>query len=130
MCTLTGRTCELIEACGTGHEVVLLQVEGYRSRLQGHPVWQSQDHQQCWCDCLRNAIISMECFNDCLMKVVVADEQRMYHFVSAHAQQSGCSERAKEEFGPCLMKRQQSYHQKTLSLSQNLNGHVGTANDG
>ncbi|VDO38104.1 unnamed protein product, partial [Heligmosomoides polygyrus] len=36
------------------------------------------------------------------MKVVVAAEQRMYHFFSAYAPQAGCSERAKDEFWTLL----------------------------
>ncbi|VDP08554.1 unnamed protein product [Heligmosomoides polygyrus] len=47
---------------------------------------------------LRDAVVSVERSNDRLMKVVVAAEQRICHFFSAYAPQSGCSERAKDKF--------------------------------
>ncbi|VDP43964.1 unnamed protein product [Heligmosomoides polygyrus] len=73
--------------CGTGDDVVLLITSGVGVIVS---------------DRFRDAIISVECFNDRLMKVVVAAEQRMYYFFSAYAPQAGCSERAKDEFWTVL----------------------------
>ncbi|VDP43611.1 unnamed protein product [Heligmosomoides polygyrus] len=50
----------------------------------------------------RDAIVSVERFNDGLMKIVVAAERRRYHIFSAYAPQTGCSERAKDEFWSIL----------------------------
>ncbi|VDO63392.1 unnamed protein product [Heligmosomoides polygyrus] len=79
----------------------------------------------------RDAIASVERFSDRLMKVVVAAEQRMYHFFSAYAPQTGCSERAKDEFWTLLdEKTAEVPPEDAVVVAGDLNGHVGTAKDG
>ncbi|VDO75278.1 unnamed protein product [Heligmosomoides polygyrus] len=46
----------------------------------------------------RDSIVSVERFDDRLMKIVVAAKERLYHFFSAYAPQSGCSDQAMDEF--------------------------------
>ncbi|VDO90911.1 unnamed protein product [Heligmosomoides polygyrus] len=45
----------------------------------------------------RVSIVSVERFDDRLMKIVVAAKERLYHFFSAYAPQTDCSDQAKEE---------------------------------
>ncbi|VDO62277.1 unnamed protein product [Heligmosomoides polygyrus] len=66
----------------------------------------------------RDAIASVERFSDRLMKVVVAAEQRMYHFFSAYAPQTGCSERAKDEFWTLLDEKTAEVPPEERSLLQ------------
>ncbi|VDP53773.1 unnamed protein product [Heligmosomoides polygyrus] len=44
-------------------------------------------------------------------------KDRLYHFFSAYAPQTGCSDQAKDEFWSQLMRRQQKYRRKMSSLS-------------
>ncbi|VDP22619.1 unnamed protein product [Heligmosomoides polygyrus] len=44
----------------------------------------------------RDPIVSVERFDDRLMKIVVAAKERLYHFFSAYAPQTGCSDQAKD----------------------------------
>ncbi|VDO19158.1 unnamed protein product [Heligmosomoides polygyrus] len=74
----------------------------------------------------RDAIASVERFNDRLMKVVIAAERRRYHLFSAYAPQSGCSERAKDEFWSLLDEKTA----EVVIVAGDLNGHVGAAKDG
>ncbi|VDP04545.1 unnamed protein product [Heligmosomoides polygyrus] len=79
----------------------------------------------------RDAITSMERFNDRLMKVVIAAERRLYHLFSAYAPQTGCSERAKNEFwSPHDEKTAEVPSQNVILVSDELNEHVGPAKDG
>ncbi|VDO63056.1 unnamed protein product [Heligmosomoides polygyrus] len=102
--------------CGTGDEVVLLTTSGVGVIVSER---------------FRDAIISMERFNDRLMKVVVAAEQRMYHFYSAYAPQAGCSERAKDELCTLLDgKTAEVPSEDAVVIAGDINGHVGTAKYG
>ncbi|VDO93254.1 unnamed protein product [Heligmosomoides polygyrus] len=65
------------------------------------------------------------------MKVVVAAERRRYHLFSAYAPQTGCSERAKDEFWSLLNeKTAEAPSQDVTIVAVDLNGHVGAAKDG
>ncbi|VDP06819.1 unnamed protein product [Heligmosomoides polygyrus] len=46
----------------------------------------------------RDSIVGVERFDDRLIKIVVAAKERLHHFFSAHASQTGCSDQAKDEF--------------------------------
>ncbi|VDO60982.1 unnamed protein product [Heligmosomoides polygyrus] len=50
----------------------------------------------------RDAIASVERFDNRLMKIVVAVEERRCHFFSANAPQTGCAEQTKDEFWSLL----------------------------
>ncbi|VDP18448.1 unnamed protein product [Heligmosomoides polygyrus] len=50
----------------------------------------------------RDAIASVERFDDRLVKIVAVVEQRRGHFFSAYVPQSGCSEQTKDEFWSLL----------------------------
>ncbi|VDO84698.1 unnamed protein product [Heligmosomoides polygyrus] len=50
----------------------------------------------------QDAIASVERFDDRLIKIVVAEEQRRCHFISAYALQTSCSKQTKDEFWPLL----------------------------
>ncbi|VDP47779.1 unnamed protein product [Heligmosomoides polygyrus] len=50
----------------------------------------------------RDSIVSVDRFDDRLMKIVVAAKERIYHFFSAYAPQTACSDQAKEEFWSLL----------------------------
>ncbi|VDO52221.1 unnamed protein product [Haemonchus placei] len=61
----------------------------------------------------RDSIISLERFDDRLMKIVPAIERQKYHLFSAYAQQTGCSEQTKDTFWNLLdEKRQLKYRYK------------------
>ncbi|VDO81668.1 unnamed protein product [Heligmosomoides polygyrus] len=79
----------------------------------------------------RDAIASVERFNDRLMKVVIAAEWRRYHLFSAYAPQTGCSERAKNHFWSLLDKKTAEVpSQDVIIVAGDLNGHVGAGKDG
>lgn len=61
--------------------------------------------------------VSVERFDEWLMKIVVAME-RFYYFSSAYALQSSRSDRAKHEFWSCLLSRQQKYRRRMPLLLQ------------
>ncbi|VDP06323.1 unnamed protein product [Heligmosomoides polygyrus] len=89
--------------CGAGDEVVLLQVKGHRTRpfyveVLGPPMVSDMIVSERF----RDAIASVERFDDSLMKIVVAVEERRCHFFSAYAPHSGCSEQSKDEFWSLL----------------------------
>ncbi|VDO66563.1 unnamed protein product [Heligmosomoides polygyrus] len=66
-----------------------------------------------------------------LMKVVIAAEGRRYHLFSAYAPQTGCSERAKDEFWSLLDEKTAEVPlQDVIIVAGDLNGHVGAAKDG
>ncbi|VDP45943.1 unnamed protein product [Heligmosomoides polygyrus] len=50
----------------------------------------------------RDSIVSVEPFYDRLMKIVAAAKERLFHFFSAYAPQTGCSDQAKDEFWSLL----------------------------
>ncbi|VDP19253.1 unnamed protein product [Heligmosomoides polygyrus] len=54
------------------------------------------------CERFRDAIASVERFDDRLMKIIVDVEERRCHFFSAYAPQTGCSEQTKDEFWSLL----------------------------
>ncbi|VDO19908.1 unnamed protein product [Heligmosomoides polygyrus] len=79
----------------------------------------------------RDAIASVERFDDRLMKIVVAVEERRCHFFSAYAPQTGCSEQTKDEFWSLLdEKTAEVPSQDMIVVAGDLNGHVGATKDG
>ncbi|VDO19912.1 unnamed protein product [Heligmosomoides polygyrus] len=66
-----------------------------------------------------------------MMKIVVAAKERLYHFFSAYAPQSGCSDQAKEEFWSLLDEKTAEVPPgDVIIVAGELNGHVGAAKDG
>uniref|UniRef100_A0A183G436 Integrase catalytic domain-containing protein n=1 Tax=Heligmosomoides polygyrus TaxID=6339 RepID=A0A183G436_HELPZ len=53
----------------------------------------------------RDSIVRVEPFNDRLMKIVVAAKERLYHFSSAYASQTGCSDQVTDELWSLLDKK-------------------------
>lgn len=127
-----GSERKAIDLCGD--DVVLLLVEGHRPRFQGHSVQQPQDHQ--WSSCNRsgrfqNAIVIVKRFDDCLVKGLAAVVQRMQHFSSAYAPQSGCSERANNGCRALLdAKTAEVPSEEAVVVAGDLNGHAGAAEYG
>ncbi|VDO18684.1 unnamed protein product [Heligmosomoides polygyrus] len=78
-------------------EVVLQQVNGHRTWLQGVLCGVGIIVSERF----RDLIVSVERFNDLLMKIVVVAKERLYHFF-ANAPQTGCSDQAKDEFRSLL----------------------------
>ncbi|VDP38660.1 unnamed protein product [Heligmosomoides polygyrus] len=79
----------------------------------------------------RDWIVSVERFDDRLMKIVVAAKQRLYHFFSAYAPQNGCSDQTKEEFWNLLDEKTVEVSPKdVITVASDLNGHVGATKDG
>ncbi|VDP35009.1 unnamed protein product [Heligmosomoides polygyrus] len=79
----------------------------------------------------RDSIVSVERFDDRLMKIVVAAKERLYHFFSAYAPQTGCSDQAKEEFWSLLDEKTAEIPSKdVIIVAGDLNGHVGATKDG
>ncbi|VDO20141.1 unnamed protein product [Heligmosomoides polygyrus] len=65
------------------------------------------------------------------MKIVVAAKERLYHFFSAYAPQTGCSDQAKEEFWSLLDEKTAEVPSKdVIIVAGDLNGHVGVTKDG
>ncbi|VDP06093.1 unnamed protein product [Heligmosomoides polygyrus] len=78
-----------------------------------------------------DSIVSVERFDDRLMKIVVAAKERLYHFFSAYALQTGCSNQAKYEFWHLLDEKTAEVPLKdVIIVAGDLNGHVGATNDG
>ncbi|VDP32466.1 unnamed protein product [Heligmosomoides polygyrus] len=50
----------------------------------------------------RDSIVSVDRFDDRLIKVVVAAKERLFHFFSAYAPHNACSDQAKDEFRSLL----------------------------
>ncbi|VDO28983.1 unnamed protein product [Heligmosomoides polygyrus] len=66
-----------------------------------------------------------------MMKIVVAAKERLYHFFSAYAPQTGCSDQAKDEFWNLLDEKTAKVPSKdVIIVAGDLNGHVGAAKDG
>ncbi|VDP13577.1 unnamed protein product [Heligmosomoides polygyrus] len=79
----------------------------------------------------RDAIGSVGRFVDRLMKIVVAVEERLCHFFSAYAKQTGCSEQTKDEFWSLLdEKTAEVPSQDMIVVVGGLNGRVEAAKDG
>ncbi|VDO79373.1 unnamed protein product [Heligmosomoides polygyrus] len=79
----------------------------------------------------RNSIVSVERFDDRLMKIVVAAKERLFHFFSAYAPQTGCSDQAKDEFWNLLDEKTAEVPSKdVIIVAGDLNGHVGATKDG
>ncbi|VDP31320.1 unnamed protein product [Heligmosomoides polygyrus] len=79
----------------------------------------------------RDAIASVERFDNRLMKIVVAAKERLYHFFSTYAPQSGCSDEAKDEFWNLLDEKTAEVPSKdVIIVAGYLNGFVGAAKDG
>ncbi|VDP41280.1 unnamed protein product [Heligmosomoides polygyrus] len=79
----------------------------------------------------RDAIASIDHFDDRLMKIVVAVEQRRCHFFSAYAPLTGCSEQTKDELWSLLdEKTAEVPSEDMIAVAGDLNGHVGATKDG
>ncbi|VDP46214.1 unnamed protein product [Heligmosomoides polygyrus] len=79
----------------------------------------------------RDSIVSVERFDYRLMKIVVAAMERLYHFFSAYAPQTGCSGQAKEEFWSLLDEKTAEVPPKDIIIiACDLNGHIGATKDG
>ncbi|VDP19685.1 unnamed protein product [Heligmosomoides polygyrus] len=135
-----GRSCELVEALER-RRVDLCAVQetswscsksgdigrGYKAVLCGSPrttvgvgIIVSER--------VRDSIVSVVRFNDRLMKIVVAAKERLYHFFSAYAPQTGCSDQAKDEFWS-LLETAEVPPKDVIIVAGDLNGHVGAAKD-
>ncbi|VDP13440.1 unnamed protein product [Heligmosomoides polygyrus] len=119
--TLTGRSCELVEALER-RRVDFCAVQETRTTC-GVGVIVSER--------FRDSIVSVERFDDRLMKIVVAAKERLYHFFSAYAPQTGCSEQTKDEFWSLLDETTAEVPSKdVIIVAGDLNGHVGATKDG
>ncbi|VDO63574.1 unnamed protein product [Heligmosomoides polygyrus] len=73
----------------------------------------------------RDSIVSVERFDDRLMKIIVAAKERLYHFFSAYAPQGGCSNQAKDEFWNLLDEKTAEVPSKdVIIVAGDLNGHL------
>ncbi|VDO65843.1 unnamed protein product [Heligmosomoides polygyrus] len=80
---------------------------------------------------LRDSIVNVQRYDDRLMKIVVAAKERLYHFFSAYAPQSGCPDQAKEELWSLLDEKTAEVPPKdVIIVAGNLDGHEGAAKDG
>ncbi|VDO65961.1 unnamed protein product [Heligmosomoides polygyrus] len=78
----------------------------------------------------RDSIVSAERFDDRLMKIFVATKERLYHFFSAYAPQSGCSDQTKDEFWNLLDEKTAEVPSKdVIIVAGDLNGHRGAARE-
>ncbi|VDP06041.1 unnamed protein product [Heligmosomoides polygyrus] len=141
--TLTGRSCELAEAlerrrvdfcavqetrwsCRKSRDIG----RGFKAVLYGSPrttrgvgVIVSQRY--------RDSIVSVERFNDQVVKIVLASKARLYHFFSRYAPQTGRSNQAKDEFWNLLDEKTAVVPSKAVIIvAGDLNGHVGATKDG
>ena len=141
--TLTGRSYELAEALER-RKIDLCAVQetrwsgcqsrdigrGFKAVLCGGPKTKNGvavivSHR------FRDSITSVVRFGDRLMKIVVAVEQRLYHFFSAYAPQTGCSEQSKDDFWALLNEKTAEVPPEDgIIVAGDLNGHVGAAKDG
>ncbi|EYB91332.1 hypothetical protein Y032_0207g2033 [Ancylostoma ceylanicum] len=65
------------------------------------------------------------------MKIVVATVERRLHFFSAYAPQTGCSDKAKDDFWTLLdEKTEEVPPEDTIIVAGDLNGHVGATKEG
>ncbi|VDP23498.1 unnamed protein product [Heligmosomoides polygyrus] len=141
--TLTGRSRELVEAL-EGRRVDFCAVQesrwscrksrdmgpGFKAVLSGSPRTTSGVGIIAF-ERFRGLFVSAERFDDRLMKIVVATKERLYHFFSAYAPQTGCSDQAKGEFWNLLDERTAEVLSKdVIIVAGDLNGHVGATKDG
>ncbi|XGW17243.1 hypothetical protein V3C99_002112 [Haemonchus contortus] len=79
----------------------------------------------------RDSIVSVERFDDRLMKIVVVIERQKYHLFSAYAPQTRCSEQTKDMFWNLLDEKTAEVPlQEAIVVAGDLNGHVGATKDG
>ncbi|VDO18766.1 unnamed protein product [Heligmosomoides polygyrus] len=141
--TLTGRSCELVEAlerrridfcavqetrwsCRKSRDIG----RGFKAVLCGSPRTTS-GVGIIVSERFRDSILSVERFDDRLMKIVVAAKERLHHFFSAYAPQTGCSDQAKDEFWSLLDEKTAEVQSKdVIIVAGDLNGHVGVTKDG
>ncbi|XGW06744.1 hypothetical protein V3C99_016790, partial [Haemonchus contortus] len=72
----------------------------------------------------RDSIVSVERFDDRLMKIVVVIERQKYHLFSAYAPQTGCSEQTKDTFWNLLDEKTAEVPlQEAIVVAGDLNGH-------
>ncbi|EYC35864.1 hypothetical protein Y032_0967g3238 [Ancylostoma ceylanicum] len=76
----------------------------------------------------RNSVAEVQRYDDRLMKIVVATVERRLHFFSAYAPQTGCSDKAKDDFWT-LLETEEVPPKDTIIVAGDLNGHVGATND-
>ncbi|VDP34871.1 unnamed protein product [Heligmosomoides polygyrus] len=142
--TLTGRSCELVEALER-RKIDFCAVQetrwsckcksrdigrGFKAVLCGSPKTTS-GVGMIVSERFRDAIASVERFDDRLMKIVVAVEERRCHFFSAYAPQTGCSEQTKDEFWSLLdEKTAEVPSEDMIVVAGDFNGHVGATKDG
>ncbi|VDO61664.1 unnamed protein product [Heligmosomoides polygyrus] len=141
--TLTGRSCELVEAlerrrvdfcavqemrwsCRKSRDIG----RGFKTVLCGSPRTTS-GVGVIVSERFRDSIVSVDRFDDRLMKIVVAAKEQLYHFFSAYAPQTGCSDQAKDEFWSLLDEKTAEVPSKDVVIvAGDLNGHVGATKDG
>ncbi|VDO93114.1 unnamed protein product [Heligmosomoides polygyrus] len=117
-----------------GNEVVLPKSRdigrGFKAVLCGSPRTTSSVgiivSERC-----RDSIVSVERFDDRLVKIVVAAKERLFHFFSAYAPQTSCSDQANDEFWSLLDEKTAEVPSKdVIIVAGDLNGHVGATKDG
>ncbi|VDO67459.1 unnamed protein product [Heligmosomoides polygyrus] len=125
VCTLTGRSCELVETLERMRvDFCAVQktrwscckssdIGGFKAVLCGSPRTTSGVGIIVY-ERFRDTIVSVERYDDRLMKIVVGAKERLYHFFSTYAPQTLLRTR-RMSFGACLMRRQQTYCRKTSS---------------
>ncbi|VDP29299.1 unnamed protein product [Heligmosomoides polygyrus] len=125
--TLTGRPCELVEAL-VRRRVDFCAVQETRwscrkSRDTVSPRTTSGFGIIVF-ERFRDSIVNVERFDNRLMKIVVAAKERLYHFFSAYAPQTGCSDQAMEEFWSLLDEKTADVLSKdVIIVADDLNGH-------
>ncbi|VDO60200.1 unnamed protein product [Heligmosomoides polygyrus] len=140
--TLTGRSCELVEELER-RRVDFCAVQetrwsccksrvierGFTAVLCGSPRTTSgvaiivSAHS-------RDLTVSVARFDDRLMKIVVAAKEQLFHFSSAYATQTGCSDQAKDRVWSLLDENKAEVASRdTIIVAGDLNGHVGAAKD-
>ncbi|VDO86312.1 unnamed protein product [Heligmosomoides polygyrus] len=121
--TLTGRSCEFVEA---------LERRKIDFRAAQETRWscsKSRDIGRCFkavlCGSDTSGIIvrrrlfhCVERLDDRLMKIDVAAKNRVYHFFSAYAPQTGCSGQAKDEFWNLLDEKTAEVPSKDVILNK------------
>ncbi|VDO90237.1 unnamed protein product [Heligmosomoides polygyrus] len=110
---LTGRSCELVEELGRRRVDFCAAAD------------ESQNHHCCRNNRLRT-IVSVKCFDDRLMKVIVAAGKRLHHFFCALAPHIGRSGQAEDEFWSLLDENTAVVPPKdVIVFAGYLNGNVG-----
>ncbi|VDP37510.1 unnamed protein product [Heligmosomoides polygyrus] len=140
--TLTGRSCELVKALERSRVDFCAVQEtrwscrksrdigrGFKAVLCGSPTTTS-GVGIIFSERFRDSIVSVERFDNRLMKIVVAAKERFHHFFSACAPQTGCSDQAKDEFWSLLDEKTAEVPSKVIIVAGDLSGHVGATKDG